>query len=102
MIELFTLFDSILEAKEAKNEIDLSSAFDTVSHEVLLNKMEIYGFNKHTLKWLKSYLDGRKRFVTISGKMSNPQEMKTGTPQGSRMSPLLFIILMAIRSIFSP
>ena len=74
--ELLTLFDSILEAKEAKKEIlvllfDLSSAFDTVSHEVLLTKMEIYGFNKHALKWLKSYLEGRKQFVTISDKMSS-------------------------------
>ena len=74
--ELLTLFYSILEAKEAKKEIlvllfDLSSAFDTVSHEVLLTKMEIYGFNKHALKWLKSYLEGRKQFVTISEKMSS-------------------------------
>ena len=98
--ELLTLFDSIMEAKEAKKEIlvllyDLSSAFDTVSHEVLLTKMEIYGFNKHALKWLKSYLEGRKQCVTISGKISSALEMETGTPQGSRMSPLLFIILMA-------
>ena len=98
--ELLTLFDSIMEAKEDKKEIlvllyDLSSAFDTVSSEILLSKLKIYGFDNHALKWMKSYMDGRKQQVTISGKMSSIQEMNTGTPQGSRLSPLLFICLMA-------
>ena len=95
-----TLFDTIMEAKEEKKEIlvllyDLSSAFDTVNHEILLTKLEIYGLNKCALNWVKSFLDGRKQLVTVSGKMSSVQEMKTGTPQGSRLSPLLFICLMA-------
>ena len=98
--ELLTLFDTILEAKEEKKEIlvllyDLSSAFDTVSHEILLTKLEIYGLDKNALGWIKSYLDGRKQLVTISGENSSSQDMKTGTPQGSRLSPLLFICLMA-------
>ena len=74
---------------------DLSSAFDTVSHNILLTKLEIYGLDKHALRWVKSYLDGRKQLVTISGENSNLQEMNTWTPQGSRLSPLLFICLMA-------
>ena len=91
--ELLTLFDTIMEAKEEKKEIlvllyDLSSAFDTVNHEILLTKLEIYGLNKCALNWVKSFLDGRKQLVTVSGKMSSVQEMKTGTPQGSRLSPL--------------
>ena len=74
---------------------DLSSAFDTLSHEVLLNKVEIYGFKQHALELIKSYPEERKKLVSISDKMSSAQEMNTGTPQGSRMSTLLFIILMA-------
>lgn len=74
---------------------DLSSAFDTVSHEMLLSKLEIYGLDTHALKWLKSYLVERRQFVTVSGEMSSSQEMNTGTPQGSRLSPLLFLCLMA-------
>ena len=74
---------------------DLSSAFDTVSHEMLLSKLEIYGLDTHALKWLKSYLVERRQFVTVSGEMSSSQEMNIGTPQGSRLSPLLFLCLMA-------
>ena len=44
---------------------------------------------------MKSYLSNRKQFVEISGKRSSDQEINIGTPQGSRLSPLLFIILMA-------
>ena len=47
------------------------------------------------LKWVKSYLNGRKQLVTVNGKVSNTQEIDTRTPQGSRISPLLFIILVA-------
>ena len=98
--ELLTLFDTILEAKENKKEImvllyDLSGAFDTVSHEMILSKLEIYGLDTHALKWLKSYLVERRQFVTVSGEMSSSQEMNIGTPQGSRLSPLLFLCLMA-------
>ena len=74
---------------------DLSSAFDTVSHEMLLSKLEIYGLDTHALKWLKSYLVERRQFLTVSGEMSSSQEMNIGTPQGSRLSPLLFLCLMA-------
>ena len=98
--EMLTLFDTIYEGKEMKKEIlvvlyDLSSAFDTVSHEILLKKLKIYGLNEHAIKWIKSYLENRKQMVTISGKLSSAQEVEIGTPQGSRLSPLLFLCLMA-------
>ena len=98
--KLLTVFDTLLEAKEMNKEIlvllyDLSAAFDTVSHETLLSKLKLYGFDTVAMKWMKSYLEERKQTVTVCGKMSNTQEMKIGTPQGSRLSPLLFICLMA-------
>ena len=94
------MFDNLLEAKELKKEIlvllyDLSAAFDTVSHEILLSKLKIYGFDCTAMKWIKSFLEERKQIVTVAGKMSNVQELNIGTPQGSRLSPLLFICLMA-------
>ena len=94
------MFDKLLEAKERKKEIlvllyDLSSAFDTVCHQILLKKLRIYGFDNLSMKWMESYLRNRKQMVEISGKVSTMQELNTGTPQGSRLSPLLFIILMA-------
>ena len=95
-----TLFDTLLDAKENKKEIllllyDLSAAFDCISHEMLIKKMEIYGFSEHAIKWLKSYLDSREQLVAMSGKMSSAQIIDIGTPQGSRLSPLLFICIMA-------
>ena len=98
--EMLTVFDTLLEEKEKKKEImlilyDLSSAFDTVNHEILLTKLQLYGLNEHAIKWMKSYLQNRKQIVTVCGKFSSAQDMETGTPQGSRLSPLLFICLMA-------
>ena len=95
-----TLFDTLLEAKEMGKEIliilyDLSAAFDTVPHQILIEKLRLYGFCQLTIKWMESYLSKRKQFVEISGKRSREQEIDIGTPQGSRLSPLLFIILMA-------
>ena len=63
--ELLTLFDTIFEAKEMKKEIlmimyDLSSAFDTVSHEILLENLKIYGLCNFSLQWMESCLDKRK------------------------------------------
>ena len=98
--ELLTLFDTLLEAKEMKREIliilyDLSAAFDTVPHQILIEKLRLYGFCQLAIKWIVSYLSNRKQFVEISGKRSGEEVINIGTPQGSRLSPLLFIILMA-------
>jgi len=98
--ELLTLFDTLLEAKEMGKEVliilyDLSAAFDTVPHQILIEKLRLYGFGQLTIKWMESYLSNRKQFVEVAGKRSSEQEVNIGTPQGSRLSPLLFIILMA-------
>ena len=98
--ELLTLFDSLLEGKENKKEImvilyDLSAAFDTVSHEILLAKLEVYGFDNSSLNWIKSYLKDRYQYVQVSEKKSKMQVTNIGTPQGSRLSPILFLCLMA-------
>merc|ERR1711971_1313977 len=98
--ESLTLFDTLLEAKEMGKEVliilyDLSAAFDTLPHQILIEKLRLYGFSQLAIKWMESYLSNRKQIVEISGKRSSEQEIDIGTPQGSRLSPLLFIILMA-------
>ena len=98
--ELLTLFEDLLEAKSMNKEImillyDLSAAYDTVSHKILLDKLKLYGFEENAIRWVKSYLENRQQFVQIAGQQSGTQNITLGTPQGSRLSPLLFICLMA-------
>jgi hypothetical protein len=76
--------------------LDLSSAFDTVDHEILLSRLEItFGFNGLVLQWLKSYLTGRTQVVRIAGCCSEPSALCSGVPQGSILGPLLFILYTA-------
>ena len=98
--ELLTLFETIQEAKEEDMKValilyDLSAAFDSVEPEVIIQKLKIYAFNSNAREWMESYLTGRRQLTKVSGKSSSVVTLKYGTPQGSRISPLLFIILMA-------
>ena len=72
--------------------LDLSKAFDTVSHDVLLSKLEHYGIRGTPLKLLESYLSNRHQFVTVNGHKSETKEISIGVPQGSVLGPLLFLI----------
>ena len=71
------------------------SPFGWISHQILIDKLQIYGFEKHAINWMKSYLKDRKQFVNVANQLSTAKEVNIGTPQGSRLSPLLFIVLMA-------
>ena len=88
--------DSWLDALE-RNEItavvmcDMSTAFDIVNHKLLLQKLELFGFQSNALNWLKSYLSNRKQRVIIDGYLSNPLDLEAGVPQGSILGPLLYI-----------
>ena len=72
--------------------VDLQKAFDTVDHNILLNKLNYYGVRGITNDWFKSYLSNRKQYVSINGFESNIATMKFGVPQGSVLGPLLFIV----------
>ena len=72
--------------------LDLSKAFDLVNHEILIKKLIAYKFNESTISWFKSYLSNRFQQVHISGKLSRPEELKAGVPQGSVLGPLLFLM----------
>ena len=71
--------------------IDLKKAFDTLDHDILLEKMECIGFKKPVIKWFKSYLSNRKFFVLLEGVFSEGL-LTCGVPQGSILGPLLFLI----------
>ena len=78
--------------------IDLSKAFDTISHEILIQKLEHYGIRGIYLKWFQSYLQNQALHVrcetTSSGyiEYSDPVNLTIGTPQGSCLGPLLFLV----------
>ena len=73
---------------------DLSEAFDTLDHNVLLSKLNFYGIKVTALDWLKSYLTNRIQYVDCNGISSSIREIETGVPQGSILGQLLFIIYM--------
>lgn len=72
--------------------LDLSKAFDTINHSILLSKLNHYGIRDHALKLISNYLNDRKQFVQFKDKTSNETTVKCGVPQGSILGPLLFII----------
>ena len=72
--------------------LDLSKAFDTVDHQILLAKLNHYGIRGPTNDWFKSYLSGRSQFVTYKQVNSDYKTTSCGVPQGSILGPLLFLI----------
>lgn len=67
-------------------------AFDSVCHNILLNKIEYEGIRGNALKWFKSYLLDRKQQVRINKVIGDSFNTTKGVPQGSALGPLLFII----------
>ena len=74
--------------------LDLSKAFDTLDHTILLTKLHGYEVQDAALDWFKSYLSKRTQYVECNGSSSSIREIETGVPQGSILGPLLFIIYM--------
>jgi hypothetical protein len=82
--------------------VDLRRAFDVLSHNVLLEKLKLYGCSDLCLQWFKSYLSDRKQCVKVSNTKSDFSIMKYGVPQGSILGPLLFIVYVNDLSLAVP
>ena len=74
--------------------VDLSKAFDTLNHAILLEKLKYYGFSGTSLNWFRSYLTDRNQFTEFNCVKSAVTKLTTGVPQGSILGPLVFIIYM--------
>ena len=91
------LIDRIMKDLENKNMsiaifLDLSKAFDTLDHNILLYKLKYYGVVNTELKWFSSYLKNRSQYVEFNNTKSNTLNISTCVPQGSILGPLLFLI----------
>ena len=97
--QLIDLYDQFARAMGDGKEViaifwDISKAFDRVWHTGLLFKLRRMGMDGPLLSWFQSYLDGQVQRVALKGNFSNYKTVKAGSPPGSILGPLLFLIFI--------
>ena len=93
-----SLISNIVDAIEKKKSVlgiflDISKAFNTIDHTILMLKLNNYGVRGESLNWFERYLSNRSQIVEYAGVTSSNQlNISSSVPQGSILAPLLFII----------
>jgi hypothetical protein len=72
-------------------QLDISGAFDTINHTRLLDTLRAYGFPGWLVRWIKAWLEDRRATLFFDGQATEPIPVRAGVPQGSPLSPILFI-----------
>ena len=93
-IEFLDYVYSSLDSKQSTIAVylDFSKAFDTVTHNILMNKLLHNGVRGVMLHWFESYLSNRKQYVSIKNCSSSISNITLGVPQGSVLGPVLFLL----------
>ena len=99
LTNLMQLSNQVTKAFEQSNQVDavyldMSKAFDTVDHSILLDKLKLMGINDNMLRWLTSYLSDRYQIVQLGGFSSDPFKVTSGVTQGSRLGPFMFSVFI--------
>ena len=94
---ILNMFDNVLQrlSKHRPHQfllLDLSAAFDTIDHEILIQRLIDIGLCKMALQWLISLIKNRTFSIKIGNSLSNPARLTSGVPQGSVLGPLFCII----------
>ena len=74
--------------------LDISKVFDGVWHKGLLAKLPMFGLHHTLIKWISSFLSDRSIALRVDGYLSNPHSINSGVPQGSAISPVLFLLII--------
>ena len=99
---LLRVMSDVLRTEDCRQDLglvmlDLSAAFDTLDHTILLDRLNRFlGFSHTVLRWFSSCLTGRIQSVTIGNTTSSDQRLEFGVLQGSVLGPLLFILYTAL------
>ena len=74
--------------------VDQSSAFNCLSHEILIRKLREYNISSTAVKWVQNYLNFRSQYITVGAAKSRMSAMDRGVPQGSVLGPLMYSIFV--------
>ena len=99
LTQLLHHFDDIIEALSNGDDmdaiyLDYAKAFDKVDHQLLIRKLQLYGFHPKIIIWIESFLTNRTQQVVVDGHMSIIALIISGVPQGTVLGPILFLIFI--------